>query len=117
MLGTSSSDGNAGYPTLFCLDREAERKSVMPYFAEIQPFFDCIEELFCRLSQDKNVKVKALASKLIVCFKFRDPDVAHRFWLGKLNLVKSLTSGEIESDGSVPRMLKLLPVIKPAFNI
>jgi putative sterol carrier protein len=46
-----------------------------------------------------------------------DTDVAHRFWLGKLNLIKALTSGEIESEGSVPKMLKLLPVIKPAFKI
>lgn len=44
-------------------------------------------------------------------------DTAHKFWLGKLNLIKALTSGEISSEGSVPRMLKLLPVIKPAFNI
>lgn len=44
-------------------------------------------------------------------------DTAHKFWLGKLNLIKALTSGEIESEGSVPRMLKLLPVIKPAFKI
>ncbi|MBK5093423.1 MAG: hypothetical protein JJE48_07910 [Actinobacteria bacterium] len=46
-----------------------------------------------------------------------DTDVAHRFWLGKLNLIKSLTSGDIESEGSVPKLLKLLPVIKPAFKI
>ena len=46
-----------------------------------------------------------------------DIDVAHRFWLGKLNLIKSLTGGEIKSEGSVPRLLKLLPVIKPAFKI
>ena len=44
-------------------------------------------------------------------------DTAHKFWLGKLNLIKSLTSGEIESEGSVPKLLKLLPVIKPAFKI
>jgi len=46
-----------------------------------------------------------------------DSDVAHKFWLGKLNLIKALTSGDIESEGSVPKLLKLLPVIKPAFKI
>jgi putative sterol carrier protein len=46
-----------------------------------------------------------------------DSDIAHKFWLGKLNLIKALTSGEIESEGSVPKLLKLLPVIKPAFKI
>jgi hypothetical protein len=46
-----------------------------------------------------------------------DTDVAHLFWLGKLNLIKSLSSGEIQSEGSIPKMLKMLPVIKPAFKI
>jgi len=121
----------------------------MPYFDNIQTLYDCLQELFDKLSDDPVIKEKALASKLTVCFKYRDPegqlwidctgeeiallpgaqdltadatltmdaDVAHKFWLGKLNLIKSLTSGEIESEGSVPRMLKLLPVIKPAFKI
>jgi hypothetical protein len=44
-------------------------------------------------------------------------DVAHKFWLGKLNLIKALTVGDIESEGSVPKLLKMLPVIKPAFKI
>jgi len=46
-----------------------------------------------------------------------DTDVAHIFWLGKLNLIKALSSGEIESEGSVARLLKMLPIIKPAFLI
>jgi len=121
----------------------------MPYFTEIQPFYDCINELFDRLKEDPAMKKKALDSKLIVRFVYHDPegevlidctgddivlttgtqdmeadatltmntDVAHKFWLGKLNLIKALTSGDIESAGSVPRMLKLLPIIKPAFKI
>lgn len=121
----------------------------MPYFNDIETFYGCISELFNRLSDDPDIKSKALASKLIVAFVYHDPDgevwidctgdemqllpgkhdltadatlkmstdTAHKFWLGKLNLIKALTSGEIESEGSVPRMLKLLPVIKPAFKI
>jgi len=121
----------------------------MPYFEDVQPFYDCISELFDRLKDDPEIKKKALDSKLIVHFVYSNPegevwidctgddialtpgpldldadatltmetDTAHRFWLGKLNLIKALTSGEIESEGSVPKMLKLLPVIKPAFKI
>ena len=121
----------------------------MTYITDINVFYEIAEELFAKLAEDKNIKKKALDSKLIVRFAFRDPDgelyvdctgdeivvlsgpqeltadatllmdtdVAHRFWLGKLNLIKSLSSGEIESEGSVPKMLKLLPVIKPAFKI
>jgi len=122
----------------------------MPYFTEIQPFYDAIVELFNRLMSEPAIKEKALASQLLVDFKYSDPagevwidcrgddvkvvpgagdggeadatlvmttDTAHKFWLGKLNLIKALTSGEIESSGSVPKLLKLLPVIKPAFKI
>ncbi len=121
----------------------------MPYFTDIQPFYDCLIELFDKLMEDPVIKEKAMGSKLLVDFKYTDPegevwvdcrgeevkvipgsmddaadatlsmttDTAHRFWLGKLNLIKSLTSGEIQSEGSVPRLLKLLPVIKPAFKI
>jgi putative sterol carrier protein len=46
-----------------------------------------------------------------------ETDIAHKFWLGKLNLIKALTSGDIKSEGSVPKLLKLLPVIKPAFSL
>jgi alkyl sulfatase BDS1-like metallo-beta-lactamase superfamily hydrolase len=121
----------------------------LPYFTDIQPFYDALIELFNRLMEDPAVRQKALDSKLIVNFVYTDPvgdvwidctgsevkvlpgkqdlaadatlsmatDTAHKFWLGKLNLIKSLTSGEIESEGSVPKLLKLLPVIKPAFKI
>jgi putative sterol carrier protein len=44
-------------------------------------------------------------------------DTAHAFWCGKLNLLGAMSSGEIVSEGSVPRLLKLLPVIKPAYAI
>ena len=121
----------------------------MPYFSDIQPFYDCLIELFDKLMEDPVVEGKALDSKLTVRFDFRDPDgemwidctgdkvklvpgsqemtadaalamdadTAHKFWLGKLNLIKSLSSKEIESEGSIPKLLKLLPVIKPAFKI
>jgi len=127
-----------------------ERKGVlMPYFNDIQTFYDALIELFAKLMKDPVVKNKALSSKLKVCFNFYNPDgqmwidctgddvkllpgsqdispdatlsmdadVAHRFWLGQLNLIKALSSKDIKSSGSIPKLLKLLPVIKPAFKI
>ncbi len=44
-------------------------------------------------------------------------DTAHAFWCGKLNLLGALSSGLIDATGSVPRMLKMLPVIRPAYAI
>jgi len=122
----------------------------MPYFSDIQPFYDALGQLFEQLSSDPAIKEKAVASNLLVRFVYNEPegevwidcrgddmlllpgkqdftdpdatlkmatDVAHKFWLGKLNLIKALTVGDIESEGSVPKLLKMLPVIKPAFKI
>ena len=42
-------------------------------------------------------------------------DVAHRFWHGKVNLISSLTRREMVAKGSIPKILKLLPAIKPSY--
>jgi SCP-2 sterol transfer family protein len=44
-------------------------------------------------------------------------DVAHRFWLGKVNLIAALTRREMVAKGPIPKILKLLPAIKPAYPL
>lgn len=44
-------------------------------------------------------------------------DTAHRFWLGKLNLVTALTRRQVVAKGNVPKTLRLLPILKPAFEL
>ncbi|MBI5366836.1 MAG: hypothetical protein HZA54_07345 [Planctomycetes bacterium] len=44
-------------------------------------------------------------------------DVAHRFWLGKVNLLLALTKGEMKARGPIPKLLGLLPIIKPAYEL
>ncbi len=44
-------------------------------------------------------------------------DVAHRFWFGKVNLVIALARREMVAKGPIPKILKLLPVIKPAYDL
>jgi alcohol dehydrogenase class IV len=44
-------------------------------------------------------------------------DVAHRFWLGKLNLITALTRRQVVARGNVPKTLRLLPILKPAFKL
>ena len=44
-----------------------------------------------------------------------DADVAHRFWLGKLNVTIALARGQIKAKGPVPKILKLVPLVKPVF--
>lgn len=43
-------------------------------------------------------------------------DVAHRFWLGKVNLVSAMAKGEIKATGPIPKILKLLPAVTPLFK-
>ncbi len=44
-------------------------------------------------------------------------DTAHRFWFGKVNLVVALARREMVAKGPIPKILKLLPIIKPAYNM
>lgn len=42
-------------------------------------------------------------------------DVAHKFWLGKVNVTVALARGQIEATGPVAKILKLVPLTKPVF--
>ena len=44
-------------------------------------------------------------------------DIAHQFWLGKVNLVSALTRGTMVAKGPIPAVMKLLPVITPAYKM
>jgi 2-oxoisovalerate dehydrogenase E1 component len=44
-------------------------------------------------------------------------DTAHLFWLGKVNVPRAIATRKIVARGSVPKALKLLPAVKPAFTI
>ena len=44
-------------------------------------------------------------------------DHSHRFWHGFENPVASVTKGKVKQGGKITAMLKLLPVVKPAFKM
>lgn len=44
-----------------------------------------------------------------------DADVAHRFWQGAVNVTVALARGQIKAKGPVTKILKLVPIAKPAF--
>ena len=44
-------------------------------------------------------------------------DIAHKFWFGKINLVAALARRQMIAKGPVPKILKLLPAIKPSYVI
>jgi len=42
-------------------------------------------------------------------------DIAHKFWFGKVNLTMALTRRQMIAKGPIPKILKLLPAIKPTY--
>ena len=44
-----------------------------------------------------------------------DADVAHRFWLGKVNVTIAIARGQIKTQGPVAKILRLVPLVKPVF--
>lgn len=42
-------------------------------------------------------------------------DTAHRFWLGQVDVTRALARGEITAEGPVAKLLRLVPLAKPAF--
>jgi putative sterol carrier protein len=42
-------------------------------------------------------------------------DVAHRFWLGKVNVTMAIARGEIKPQGPAAKILKLVPLTKPVY--
>ena len=44
-------------------------------------------------------------------------DTAHKFWMGDVNLIVALARREITAKGPIPKILKLLPIIKPAYKL
>jgi hypothetical protein len=44
-----------------------------------------------------------------------EADTAHLFWLGKVNVTVALARGQIQAKGPVAKILKLVPLVKPAF--
>jgi putative sterol carrier protein len=44
-----------------------------------------------------------------------EADTAHLFWLGRVNVTTALARGQIKASGPVAKILKLVPLTKPAF--
>lgn len=44
-------------------------------------------------------------------------DIAHLFWLGKVNLTAALTRGQMKVRGPLQQVMKLLPAITPAYKM
>ena len=43
-------------------------------------------------------------------------DTVHKYWLKQISLPVALATQKIKSKGSIPKVLKLLPYLKPVFE-
>jgi len=122
----------------------------MAVFSSAEEMWQVMSTLWERIKADPEMSGSLLKSKLIVQFRYRDPewvltidsndgedmkiingsgknkavvvmsmkaDVAHEFWLGRVNVPLAILTGKIASQGPTPKALALLPVIRQAFPI
>lgn len=119
----------------------------MPTFTDTEHLYKVLVPFFNRLKDDPEIGPKVIASGLVIQFQYREPegiitidcpnnliiqgqtetkadvemgmtsDTAHKFWLGKVNLVMALTKRDITAKGPVAKILKLLPIIKGSYDM
>ena len=119
----------------------------MGLFKDSETFEKMLGGFFKLMADTPVIADRLLASKLIVRFRYSDPDVvivvdcsgdrvdvrpgdgetkeivdmsmsadiAHKFWFGKVNLMAALTRKQMIAKGPIPKILKLLPAIKPSY--
>ncbi|MBF0477222.1 MAG: SCP2 sterol-binding domain-containing protein [Deltaproteobacteria bacterium] len=46
---------------------------------------------------------------------FMKAEIAHKFWYGKVNLTAALARRQMTAKGPIPKIMALLPAIKPAY--
>ena len=68
---------------------------------------DCSGEKIVILPNDNEIKPLVEMSM--------SADIAHKFWYGKVNLTMALTRRQMIAKGPIPKVLKLLPAIKPSY--
>lgn len=44
-------------------------------------------------------------------------DTVHKFWLKQINLPVALATRKIKSKGPIPKVLKILPYLKPVYEL
>jgi hypothetical protein len=83
---------------------------------------DCFVVIDCRntplnISWNKEPSLTPEERTKIYVDMSMEADTAHSFWLGRVNLVAAITRGIIKAKGPIPSIMRLLPIIKPAFDI
>ena len=79
-------------------------------------YLDPDSEITVKLVDGEEARVETGATRLDPeLVMTMDADIAHRFWLGKVNPTTALARGQMRAKGPVAKLLKLVPVVRPAF--
>lgn len=117
----------------------------MAVFESTEKMYDVLGNLFRLLVKSPDFGPKFLESDLVIYFRISDPDgelwvgrngevicgpsdlvptismtlsgdTCHKFWLKEVSLPIALARGLIKVKGPMPKVLKLLPLLKPAYQ-
>jgi hypothetical protein len=117
----------------------------MAIFESTEKMYEVLGNLFEALMSNETVSKKYVESNIIIKFNIFDPegyiwltnepkvicgpadlkptiemtlsgDSCHKFWLKQLTLPIALAKGHIKAKGPMPKVLKLLPLLKPAYE-
>ncbi|NLM24324.1 MAG: hypothetical protein GX210_09615 [Firmicutes bacterium] len=118
----------------------------MMIFESTAKMYDVLGELFNELMKDQPLYQKFIDSDITIRFNISDPDgyiwltrdgkvicgeadykptiemtlsgdTCHKFWLQEIKMPVALAKGLIKAKGPLPKVLNLLPLIKPAYVI
>ncbi len=117
----------------------------MAVFESTEKMYEVLGSLFESLANDPTVRPKFLNSEVTIKFTIHDPegyiwltkegevicgpadikptiemklsgDSCHKFWLKEIKLPVALAKGLIKAKGPMPKVLKLLPLLNPAYK-
>lgn len=117
----------------------------MAVFSSTEKMYEVLGSLFDVLMHDPVVGPKFAESNIIIKFIINDPDgfiwltsepkvicgeadlkptiemslsgdSCHKFWLKEISLPVALAKGLVKAKGPMPKVLKLLPLLKPAYE-
>jgi len=117
----------------------------MPVFATTEKMYQVLGALFESLMANQEVAEKFVEAQISLQFKIHDPegeiwldpnggvicgpadfkptivmslsgDSCHQFWLKQLSMPVALAKRKIKAKGPIPKVLKLLPMLKPAYE-
>jgi putative sterol carrier protein len=116
----------------------------MPVFENTEKMYQVLGSLFEALMADPVVGPKYVESDIVIKFDINEPegeiwllksgevicgksdekptitmtlsgDTCHQFWLQQISMPVALAKGKIKAKGPMPKVLKLLPLLKPAY--